>query len=235
MLLEIKDVVISYDKAEAVKGVNINVEEGSITTFIGANGAGKSSVLRAVSGLKKINSGEIWFQEERIDGMKPHKIVEKGIGHVPEGRRVFGLMTVMHNLKTGAYLQKDKKKEAQILEKVFHHFPRLEERRNQLAKTLSGGEQQMLSMGRALMSNPKILLLDEPSLGLAPLMVNEIGKIITDIRNDGLSVVLVEQNASMALKLADRACVLETGSVVLEGDAKELASNDYIRKAYLGC
>jgi len=234
MLLEIKDVVISYDKAEAVKGVNIYVEEGSITTFIGANGAGKSSILRAVSGLKKINSGEIWFQEERIDGMKPHKIVEKGIGHVPEGRRVFGLMTVMHNLKIGAYLQKDKKKEAQVLEKVFHHFPRLEERRNQLAKTLSGGEQQMLSMGRALMSNPKILLLDEPSLGLAPLMVNEIGKIITDIRNDGLSVVLVEQNASMALKLADRACVLETGSVVLEGDASELASNDYIRKAYLG-
>ena len=234
MLLEIKDVVISYDKAEAVKGVNIFVEEGSITTFIGANGAGKSSILRAVSGLKKINSGEIWFQEERIDGMKPHKIVEKGIGHVPEGRRVFGLMTVMHNLKIGAYLQKDKKKEAQVLEKVFHHFPRLEERRNQLAKTLSGGEQQMLSMGRALMSNPKILLLDEPSLGLAPLMVNEIGKIITDIRNDGLSVVLVEQNASMALKLADRACVLETGRVVLEGDASELASNDYIRKAYLG-
>jgi len=234
MLLEIKDVVISYDKAEAVKGVNIYVEEGSITTFIGANGAGKSSILRAVSGLKKINSGEIWFQEERIDGMKPHKIVEKGIGHVPEGRRVFGLMTVMHNLKIGAYLQKDKKKEAQVLEKVFHHFPRLEERRNQLAKTLSGGEQQMLSMGRALMSNPKILLLDEPSLGLAPLMVNEIGKIITDIRNDGLSVVLVEQNASMALKLADRACVLETGRVVLEGDASELASNDYIRKAYLG-
>jgi branched-chain amino acid transport system ATP-binding protein len=234
MFLKIEDVVISYDKAVAVKGVNIDVEEGSITTFIGANGAGKSSILRAISGLEKIDSGEIWFQGQRIDGMKPHKIVAMGIGHVPEGRRVFGLMTVMHNLRTGAYLQKNKKKEAEVLAKVFHHFPRLEERSNQLAKTLSGGEQQMLAMGRALMSSPKILLLDEPSLGLAPLMVNEIGKIITDIRNDGLSVVLVEQNASMALKLADRACVLETGNLVLEGDAKELASDDYIRKAYLG-
>jgi len=234
MLLEIKDLVVSYDGAEAVKGVTINVEEGSITTFIGANGAGKSSVLRSVSGLKKISSGEIWFMGQRIDGVKPHKIVELGVGHVPEGRRVFGLMTVMHNLKVGAYLQKDKKKIEAILEKVFHHFPRLEERRNQMAKTLSGGEQQMLAMGRVLMGNPKILLLDEPSLGLAPLMVNEIGKIISEIRDDGLSVVLVEQNASMALKLADQACVLETGSVVLEGDAKELASDDYIRKAYLG-
>jgi branched-chain amino acid transport system ATP-binding protein len=234
MLLEIKDLVVSYDGAQAVKGVTINVEEGSITTLIGANGAGKSSVLRAVSGLKKIDSGEIWFRGKRIDGIKPHKIVESGIGHVPEGRRVFGLMTVMHNLKVGAYLVKDKNKIEQNLKKVFHHFPRLEERSNQLAKTLSGGEQQMVAMGRALMGNPKILLLDEPSLGLAPLMVNEIGKIITDIRNEGLSVVLVEQNASMALKLADTACVLETGNLVLEGDAKKLASDDYIRKAYLG-
>ena len=234
MLLKIKDLVVTYDGAEAVKGVNINVEEGSITTFIGANGAGKSSILRSISGLKKINSGEIWFKENRIDGIKPHKIVKLGIGHVPEGRRVFKLMSVMHNLKVGAYLQKDKKKVAENLEKVFQHFPRLKERSNQLAKTLSGGEQQMLAMGRALMGSPTILLLDEPSLGLAPLMVNEIGKIIADIRNEGLSVVLVEQNASMALKLADSACVLETGKVVLEGDAKELASNDYIRKAYLG-
>lgn len=234
MLLEIKDLVVSYDGAEAVKGVTINVEEGSITTFIGANGAGKSSILRSVSGLKKISSGEIWFKGKRIDGMKAHQIVKLGIGHVPEGRRVFGLMTVMHNLKVGAYLQKDKAKVAASLRKVFHHFPRLEERRNQLAKTLSGGEQQMVAMGRALMGSPKVLLLDEPSLGLAPLMVNEIGKIIADIRNEGLSVVLVEQNASMALKLADTACVLETGSLVMEGDAKELAATDYIRKAYLG-
>jgi branched-chain amino acid transport system ATP-binding protein len=234
MLLKIKDLVVSYDGAEAVKGVTINVEEGSITTFIGANGAGKSSILRSVSGLKKISSGEIWFRGSRIDGMKAHKIVQLGVGHVPEGRRVFGLMTVMHNLMVGAYLQKDKKKIAENLEKIFHHFPRLEERSSQLAKTLSGGEQQMLSMGRALMGSPKVLLLDEPSLGLAPLMVNEIGKIIADIRNEGLSVVLVEQNASMALKLADSACVLETGSVVLEGNAKELAATDYIRKAYLG-
>ncbi len=234
MLLQIKDLVVSYDGAEAVKDVTINVEEGSITTFIGANGAGKSSILRSISGLKKIDSGEIWFKGNRIDGLKPHKIVALGVGHVPEGRRVFGLMTVMHNLITGAYLQNDKKKVAANLEKVFHHFPRLQERTAQLAKTLSGGEQQMLAMGRALMGSPKIILLDEPSLGLAPLMVNEIGKIIADIRNDGLSVVLVEQNASMALKLADQACVLETGKLVLEGDAKELASDDYIRKAYLG-
>jgi branched-chain amino acid transport system ATP-binding protein len=234
MLLEINNIFVYYDKAEAVKDVSLKVEEGSITTLIGANGAGKTTILRSISGLKKITKGEIWFRGKRIDGVTPHKIVSMGIAHVPEGRRVFGLMTVGHNLRIGAYLQKDKKKISEDLEKVFQHFPRLRERTNQLAKTLSGGEQQMLSMGRALMANPKILLLDEPSLGLAPLLVKEIAGIIREIRESGISVILVEQNASLALKLADIGCVLETGRVALEGNAKDLISNDYVKKAYLG-
>jgi branched-chain amino acid transport system ATP-binding protein len=233
MLLEIDNLFVHYDKAEAIRDVSLKVEEGSITTLIGANGAGKSTILRAISGLKKVTSGEIWFRDKRVDGIAPHKIVGMGVAHVPEGRRVFGLMTVAHNLRVGAYLQKDKKKVNQDLESVFHHFPRLKERTSQLAKTLSGGEQQMLAMGRALMAGPKILLLDEPSLGLAPLMVKEIAKIIKDIKDSGLSVILVEQNASLALKLADKGCVLETGRVALEGKADELINNDYIKKAYL--
>ena len=234
MLLEIDNLFVHYDKAEAIRDVSLKVEEGSITTLIGANGAGKSTILRAISGLKKVTSGEIWFRDKRIDGAAPHKIVGMGVAHVPEGRRVFGLMTVAHNLRIGAYLQKDKKKVNQDLESVFHHFPRLKERTSQLAKTLSGGEQQMLAMGRALMAAPKILLLDEPSLGLAPLMVQEIARIIKEIKDSGLSVILVEQNASLALKLADKGCVLETGRVALEGNADELINNDYIKKAYLG-
>jgi branched-chain amino acid transport system ATP-binding protein len=234
MLLEIKNLFVHYDKAEAVRDVSLKVEEGSITTLIGANGAGKSTILRSISGLKKITGGEIWFRNKRIDGIAPNKIVGMGVAHVPEGRRVFGLMTVGHNLRIGAYLQKDKKKFDQDLERVFHHFPRLKERTNQLGKTLSGGEQQMLAMGRALMANPKILLLDEPSLGLAPLLVKEIARIIKEIKDSGLSVILVEQNASLALKLADKGCVLETGRVAIEGNAHELINNDYIKKAYLG-
>jgi len=234
MLLEIKNLFVHYDKAEAVRDVSLNVEEGSITTLIGANGAGKSTILRSISGLKKISGGEIWFRNKRIDGIAPNKIVGMGVAHVPEGRRVFGLMTVGHNLRIGAYLQKDKKKLDQDLERVFHHFPRLKERTNQLGKTLSGGEQQMLAMGRALMASPKILLLDEPSLGLAPLLVKEIARIIQEIKDSGLSVILVEQNASLALKLADKGCVLETGRVAIEGSAHELINNDYIKKAYLG-
>jgi branched-chain amino acid transport system ATP-binding protein len=234
MLLEIKNLFVHYDKAEAVRDVSLKVEEGSITTLIGANGAGKSTILRSISGLKKITGGEIWFRNKRIDGIAPNKIVGMGVAHVPEGRRVFGLMTVGHNLRIGAYLQKDKKKFDQDLERVFHHFPRLKERTNQLGKTLSGGEQQMLAMGRALMANPKILLLDEPSLGLAPLLVKEIARIIKKIKDSGLSVILVEQNASLALKLADKGCVLDTGRVAIEGNAHELINNDYIKKAYLG-
>ena len=234
MLLEIKNLFVHYDKAEAIRDVSLGVEEGSITTLIGANGAGKSTILRSISGLKKITGGEIWFRNKRIDGIAPNKIVGMGVAHVPEGRRVFGLMTVGHNLRIGAYLQKDRKKFDQDLERVFHHFPRLKERTNQLGKTLSGGEQQMLAMGRALMARPKILLLDEPSLGLAPLLVKEIARIIKEIKDSGLSVILVEQNASLALKLADKGCVLETGRVAIEGNADELINNDYIKKAYLG-
>ena len=185
MLLDVRNIRVHYDKVEAVKGVSLGAEAGMISTLIGANGAGKTTILKAISGLKRLTAGEIRFGGERIDGMSAHKIVELGIAHVPEGRRLFGLMTVRHNLLVGAYLQKDKKELERVLEEVFHHFPILKERQRQIAKTLSGGEQQMLAMGRALMAKPKVILMDEPSLGLAPLMVAEITRIIDDIKNGG--------------------------------------------------
>ncbi len=234
MLLDVKEVRVHYEKVEAIKGVSIAADKGMISTLIGANGAGKTTILRAISGLKRVTSGEIWFDTKRIDEMAPHDIVGLGIAHVPEGRKVFGLMTVGDNLRAGAYLQKESAKIQETAEEVFRHFPVLKERRKQLAKTLSGGEQQMLAMGRALMGRPKIILMDEPSLGLAPLMVNEIAKIIGRFRKEGFSVVLVEQNAALALKLADTGYVLETGKITLEGDTGELAQNQHVKKAYLG-
>lgn len=234
MLLEVNNIFVHYEKVEAVKGVSMVVEEGGISTLIGANGAGKTTVLKAISGLVKISSGEAYFDGERIDGRLPQDIVNMGIAHVPEGRRLFGLMTVKHNLRLGAYLEKDKEKIARSFEKVYKHFPILKERENQLAKTLSGGEQQMVAMGRALMARPKIIIMDEPSLGLAPKLVAEIGKIIKSLKDEGFSVILVEQNASLALNLADRAYVLETGKVALEGKCEELIGNEYVKKAYLG-
>ena len=234
MLLEVKDVHVHYEKVEAVKGVSLVVEQGGISTLIGANGAGKTTVLKAISGLVKLSSGEVWYDGKRIDGKPPQDIVNLGIAHVPEGRRLFGLMTVEHNLRLGAYLEKDKEKIAQSFEKVYAHFPRLKERENQLAKTLSGGEQQMVAMGRALMARPRIIIMDEPSLGLAPILVNEIAHIIKTFKDEGFSVILVEQNASLALNLADRAYVLETGKVALEGKSEELIGNEYVKKAYLG-
>lgn len=234
MLLELKDVRVHYDKVEAVKGISLNVEEGSICTLIGANGAGKTTTLKAISGLKKLTTGEIRFEGKRIDGLPPHQIVGLGIAHVPEGRRLFGLMTVKHNLRVGAYLQKNKNELDKSFQEVFHHFPRLSERQNQLAKTLSGGEQQMVAMGRALMARPKVILMDEPSLGLAPKMVAEMARIIENFKKEGFSVVLVEQNASLALRLADRGYVLETGTIALEGAGDELTDNEYVKKAYLG-
>jgi len=234
MLLEAKNLKIHYDKVEAVKGISLSLEQGSISTLIGANGAGKTSTLKAISGLIKLSSGEIWFEGKRIDGLPAHKIVELGIAHVPEGRRLFGLMTVKHNLRIGAYIQKDKQQLEKSFDEVYQHFPRLRERRDQLAKTLSGGEQQMVAMGRALMAKPKVILMDEPSLGLAPIMVAEIAKIIQSFKEAGFSVVLVEQNASLALRLADRGYVLETGSVALEGESAHLIDNEHVKKAYLG-
>lgn len=234
MLLEVSNLRVLYDKVEAVKGVSLSVDEGSISTLIGANGAGKTSILKAISGLLKSASGEIRFEGNRIEHLPAHRIVGLGIAHVPEGRRLFGLMTVKHNLRLGAYLQQDKAEREASFEQVYRHFPILKERQNQLAKTLSGGQQQMVAMGRALMARPKVILMDEPSLGLAPIMVAEIAKIIEGMKDAGLSVVLVEQNASLALKLADRGYVLETGTVTLEGPSEELIGNDYVKKAYLG-
>jgi branched-chain amino acid transport system ATP-binding protein len=234
MLLEIRDIRVHYDKVEAVKGISLAAEKGMISTLIGANGAGKTTTLRAVSGLKKVTTGEIWFDGQRIDGVPTHRITGRGIAHVPEGRRLFGLMTVRHNLAAGAYLQKDRKVVEKTMAEVFEHFPRLKERQGQLARTLSGGEQQMLAMGRALMSRPKLILMDEPSMGLSPIMVQEIAKIIRQFKELGFSVLLIEQNAVLALHLADQAYVLETGSIALQGSAKELLTNEHVKKAYLG-
>ncbi len=234
MLLDVNDLHVHYDKVEAVKGVSLKVEAGSIITLIGANGAGKTSILKAISGVLRRSAGTIGFDDTRIDQLPAHRIVEAGIAHVPEGRRLFGLMTVRHNLRIGAWLQRDREAIRRGFERVYRHFPILKERETQLARTLSGGQQQMVAIGRALMAQPRLVLMDEPSLGLAPIMVAEIANIIRELRDDGLSIVLVEQNASLALRLADRGYVLETGKVVLEGDSRELARNEYLKKAYLG-
>jgi len=234
MLLEVKNLRVHYGKAEALKGISLGVDEGKIVTLIGANGAGKTTTLRTISGVKVPTSGEIWYQGKRIDGMPLHEIVRLGIAHIPEGRRVFATMTVLDNLQLGAYLRKDKREIARDLEKIFEHFPVLKERLGQPAGSLSGGEQQMLATARALMTSPKLLLMDEPSLGLSPILVEEVGNIVTDINRGGVSVILVEQNARMALRLADKAYVLEVGSIALEGNAKELANDEHVKKAYLG-
>lgn len=234
MLLQVNDAVVHYQKVAALKGVSLSVGDGSAVTIIGANGAGKSTTLRAISGLVKLSSGEIRLGDRRIDGLPPERIVGLGIAQVPEGRRLFPELTVYENLMAGAFLRKDKKAIERDMEDVFEHFPRLAERRSQWAKTLSGGEQQMLAIGRALMSAPKLLLLDEPSMGLSPVLVQEIARIIVHIIKQGVPVVLVEQNAELALQLADYAYVLETGSVTLEGKASDLHENEHVRKAYLG-
>lgn len=234
MLLEMKDISVNYGKVSAVRGISLAVPEGGIVTIIGGNGAGKTTTLRAMSGMVPLTTGKIHFNGNRIDGLTSDKVVAHGIAHVPEGRRIFPDMTVEENLRTGAFLRRDKEAVESDLESVFERFPRLKERRRQMAKTMSGGEQQMLAIGRALMSSPKLLLMDEPSMGLAPVIVEEIAQIIEEINAQGLSVVLVEQNAELALELANHAYVLETGNLALEGPANELHDNEHVRAAYLG-
>ncbi len=233
-MLQVKEIDVYYGAIQALKGVSIEVEEGSIVTLIGANGAGKTSTLKCISGLLKPKQGSILFQNKEISRMAPDKLVELGISQVPEGRRVFPGLTVLENLEMGAYLRKDKKTIQSDLDDVFTRFPRLQERRRQLAGTLSGGEQQMLAMGRALMARPKLLLMDEPSMGLAPLLVKEIFEIIKDINEKGTTILLIEQNANMALSIANRAYVIETGEIVLQGIADELLKSQEVKKAYLG-
>ena len=234
MLLRVEHAHVHYKKVAALRDVSLGVPRGGIVTIIGANGAGKTTTLRAISGLAKLSSGEIWFDERRIDGLPPEKIVGLGIAHVPEGRRVFPDLTVEENLRTGAFLRRDKAAVESDLEGIFERFPRLLERRRQWARTMSGGEQQMLAIGRALMAKPRLLLLDEPSMGLAPVVVQDIARIVEEINARGVTVILVEQNAELALRLADHAYVLETGGLALEGPAAELHENEHVRRAYLG-
>ena len=234
MLLELRAVAVTYGKVSAIRDISLNVPDGRIVTIIGSNGAGKTTTLRAISGLARLREGEIHFAGERIDHLDPDRIVARGIAHVPEGRRIFPDLTVEENLRTGAFLRRERETVERDLDAVYDRFPLLLERRTQLAKTMSGGEQQMLVIGRALMAKPKLLLMDEPSMGLAPKIVEDIAKIIGEINAQGVPVILVEQNAELALELADYAYVLETGSLALEGPADELHDNEHVRAAYLG-
>lgn len=234
MLLEVKNIKVRYDKVEALKGISLTIPEDAIVTLLGGNGAGKTTTLNAISGIVNIVSGEIWFKGERIDKLPGEKIVAKGVAQVPEGRKVFPFMTVFENMKIGAYHRKWNNEVSKDIEMLYEHFPRLKERRNQKAGSLSGGEQQMLVMARALMAKPDLLLLDEPSLGLSPILVEEIARIITEIHNRGVATILVEQNARMALGLSQFGYVLEVGQIVLEGDTKELSQDPRVKAAYLG-
>ena len=233
-LLEIKDLEVNYGVIKAIKGVSFDVNEGEIIALIGANGAGKTTILHTITGLIQAKKGSIVFDGKELTKTPPHKIVSMGMAHVPEGRRIFQQLSVLENLKLGAYTRKDKSEIASTPKMVYERFPRLEERKNQVAGTLSGGEQQMLAMGRALMSKPRIILMDEPSMGLSPLLVSEIFDIIKVINESGTTVLLVEQNAKKALSIADRAYVLETGNITLSGDAKDLINDESVKKAYLG-
>jgi branched-chain amino acid transport system ATP-binding protein len=234
MLLELSDLVVRYGGAEVLKGISLGVSQGEIVSLIGSNGAGKTTTLRIISGLKIAVSGEIWFEGTRIDRISPQEIVKKGIGHAPQGRALFPYMSVLENLRLGSFLRRDKGVINRDLETIYEYFPRLKERRKQRVRTLSGGEQQMLTIARALMGKPKLLMLDEPSLGLSPLMVREIGRVVVNINRNGTSVLLVEQNAQLALKLAHRGYVLETGIIVLQGKTEDLLQGEIVKRAYLG-
>jgi len=233
-MLKVEGIDVYYDKIHAIKNVSFEVKKGEVVTLIGANGAGKTTILKTISKLMEPKNGVILFDNQAMTKMQASQLVYYGIAHVPEGRRVFSKMTVEENLEMGAYIRKDKDNIKKDLEQVFVYFPRLKERIHQLAGTLSGGEQQMLAIGRALMSNPKLLLMDEPSMGLAPLLVQEIFNIIQTIKKSGTTILLVEQNANQALQIADRAYILETGKIIQSGSAKELREDDSIKKAYLG-
>ncbi len=232
-ILEVKELEVYYGVIQAIKGISFEVNEGEIIALIGANGAGKTTTLQTITGLIPPKSGQIFYEGKEITRTPGYKLVSMGIAHVPEGRRVFAEMTVLQNLKMGAYTRKDKTELEETLKSIYHRFPRLEERKNQLAGTLSGGEQQMLAMGRALMSHPRLIVMDEPSMGLSPIYVNEIFEIIQEINKSGTTVLLVEQNAKKTLSIANKAYVLETGNIVLSGDAKELMNDDSVKKAYL--
>lgn len=232
-ILEVKDLEVYYGVIQAIRGISFEVNQGEIIALIGANGAGKTTTLQTITGLIPSKSGKIFYEDKDITKIPGHKLVSMGIAHVPEGRRVFASLSVLQNLKLGAYTRSDKKELEDTLQMIYKRFPRLEERKNQMAGTLSGGEQQMLAMGRALMSHPKLIVLDEPSMGLSPIYVNEIFDIIQKINEDGVTVLLVEQNAKKALSIANRAYVLETGSIALSGDAAKLMNDDSVKKAYL--
>jgi len=235
MLLEVKDLRVSYGKIEAIKGISLHVEKGEIVTLVGANGAGKTTLLKTISGILKPTKGVINFEDKDVQKIAPHDRVLEGLCQAPEGRGIFPGMTVLENLEMGKFARKDWKKELdEDLERIYTLFPRLKERQNQAGGTLSGGEQQMLSIGRALMSRPRLLLLDEPSMGLAPMFIQQIFKIIREIQEQGVSILLVEQNAAQALACASRAYILETGNIVKEGSGKELLKDDAVKKAYLG-
>lgn len=233
-MLKITDLHVNYGMIQAIKGVDFHVDEGEIIALIGANGAGKTTILHTITGLVPAASGKIEYKGSDLTKVPAHKIVSMGMSHVPEGRRIFQELSVYDNLLLGAFTRRQKSEIAESIERIYKHFPRLEERKNQIAGTLSGGEQQMLAIGRALMSRPSIILMDEPSMGLSPLYVSEIFAIIQEINKDGTTVLLVEQNAKKALSISNRAYVLETGNIVLEGDAKELMRNDQVKRAYLG-
>lgn len=233
-MLKITDLHVNYGMIQAIKGVSFHVDEGEIIALIGANGAGKTTILHTITGLVGAASGKIEYKGNDLTKVPAHKIVSMGMSHVPEGRRIFQELSVYDNLLLGAFTRRQKSEISESIERIYKHFPRLEERKNQIAGTLSGGEQQMLAIGRALMAKPNIILMDEPSMGLSPLYVSEIFAIIQEINKDGTTVLLVEQNAKKALSISNRAYVLETGNIVLEGDAKELMQNDQVKRAYLG-
>ena len=233
-MLKVRDLVVAYGGIEALKGISLDVPDGKIVTLIGANGAGKSTLLRSIIGLVKVKNGNVEYNGDKLTGLNSQQIVSKGLTLVPEGRRVFPNLTVLENLRIGAYMRKDEDGIAADIKRIYEIFPRLEERNWQMAGTLSGGEQQMLALGRALMSRPKLMMMDEPSLGLAPLVIKEIFNIIRSINENGTTVLLVEQNANMALKVAHHAYVLETGRIMMEGSGKELLENEEIKEAYLG-